>query len=172
MTEASQYIYIYSLIYPFTGPATNHCPENGLSHLRMMECSNVLIISLQLVTYRFYANEYWLIATKLYERIPIKTTVFLQLTKNTSVVSYNTTKLCWLQPVIWHTNSMDSYVYLSTSIFNGYHSCKILKTASSAHTELVKFLLVIQQWYFYVLVSIGKCHLLVILTSLAMSCLS
>ena len=26
------YIYIYTLIYPFTGSATNHCPENGLIH--------------------------------------------------------------------------------------------------------------------------------------------
>ena len=28
-----------TLIYPFTGPATYHYPENGLSHLRTMECS-------------------------------------------------------------------------------------------------------------------------------------
>ena len=35
-----------------------------------MECLNVHIISLQLVTHRFYANECWLIATELYKRIP------------------------------------------------------------------------------------------------------
>ena len=69
MTEASRYI--YTLIYPFTGPATNHCPENRLSHLQLMECPNVHIISLQLVTHHFYTNECWLIATELYKRIPI-----------------------------------------------------------------------------------------------------
>ena len=68
MTKASWYI--FTLIYPFTGPATNHCPKNGLSHLRIMECPNVHIISLQLITHRFYANEWWLIATELYKRIP------------------------------------------------------------------------------------------------------
>ena len=29
--------YIYALIYPFPRPATNHCPENGLSYLKIME---------------------------------------------------------------------------------------------------------------------------------------
>ena len=49
MTEASQCI--HTLIYPFSGPATNHCPENGLSHLRKMECPNVYIISPQFFTH-------------------------------------------------------------------------------------------------------------------------
>ncbi len=56
MTEASWCI--YTLIYPFTGPATNHCSENGLSHFRIMECPNVHIISLQLVTHSFYTCNY------------------------------------------------------------------------------------------------------------------
>ena len=49
--EASQCI--HSLIYPFTGPATNHCPENGLGHLRAMEYPNVHIISPQVVALLF-----------------------------------------------------------------------------------------------------------------------
>ena len=32
---------MYIVIYPFTGLATNHCPENGLSHLKTIECPNV-----------------------------------------------------------------------------------------------------------------------------------
>ena len=62
MTETSQCI--YTLIYPFNGPATNHCPENGLSHLRIMKCPNVHIISPQLVTHSFlrkwvFTHSYW-----------------------------------------------------------------------------------------------------------------
>ena len=72
MTEASQSI--HTLIYPFTELETNHCPENGLSHLRLKECPNVHIISPQLVTHYsfFYVCEYWLIAPELYKRIPTK----------------------------------------------------------------------------------------------------
>ena len=58
-----------TLIYPLTGPATNLCPENGLSHLQIMECPNVHIISLQLITNWFYATGCWIKATDLYERI-------------------------------------------------------------------------------------------------------
>ena len=54
MTEANWYM--YTLIYKFTGPATNHCPKNGLSHLWIMECLNVHIISLELITHYFFYN--------------------------------------------------------------------------------------------------------------------
>ena len=57
-------------INSYTGPATNHCPENGLSHLWTMECPNVLIIALEVVAPSFYANEYLLISKEHYERIP------------------------------------------------------------------------------------------------------
>ena len=67
MTEASWCI--YTLICQLTGPVTNHCPANGLGHLRMVEHSNVHIISLQLVIHG-YACEHWLIATETYDRIP------------------------------------------------------------------------------------------------------
>ena len=40
---------MHTLIYPFIGPATNHCPENELCHLRAMECSNVHIILPQVI---------------------------------------------------------------------------------------------------------------------------
>ena len=46
MTEASRCI--YTLICPLSGPTTNHCAGNGLGHLRIVECPNVYIISLQL----------------------------------------------------------------------------------------------------------------------------
>ena len=49
MTEASQNIYVP--IYPLAGPVTNHCPENGFNHIRVMECSNVYKISPFLVLY-------------------------------------------------------------------------------------------------------------------------
>ena len=51
MTEASRCI--YTLICPLTEPATNHCPGNGLGHLRIVERPNVHIISLQLVVHDF-----------------------------------------------------------------------------------------------------------------------
>ena len=54
MTEASQSI--HTLIYPFTGLATNHCPENGLSHLRIMESPNVHIISAQFVGHCYFTQ--------------------------------------------------------------------------------------------------------------------
>ena len=91
MTEASWCI--YTQIYPLIGPATNHCPENGLSHLQIMERPNVHIISLQLVIHyytcehcgrpihsalchieamsfvNYYTCEHWLIAIEPYNRI-------------------------------------------------------------------------------------------------------
>ena len=66
MTEASWCI--YTLICPLTEPATNHCPGNGLGHLRIVECPNVYIISLQLIIH--YACEHWLIAIEPYDKIP------------------------------------------------------------------------------------------------------
>ena len=41
MTEGSRYIYIYTLICPLTGPATNHCAGTGFGHLRKIEYPNV-----------------------------------------------------------------------------------------------------------------------------------
>ena len=67
MTEASWCI--YTVIYSLTGPATNHCPEIGLSHLWIVERPNVHIISIQFIIH-YYACEHWLIATKPYDRIP------------------------------------------------------------------------------------------------------
>ena len=61
MTEASWCI--YTLICPLTGPATNHCPGNGLGHFRIVERLNVHIISPQLVIH-YYTCEHWLIATE------------------------------------------------------------------------------------------------------------
>ena len=84
MTEASQCI--YTLICPLTGPATNHCPGNGLGHLWIGEHPNVHIILVQLVIH-YYASEHWLIATEPYDRIPtmeskmIITTVVSSFTK-------------------------------------------------------------------------------------------
>ena len=69
VTEASRCI--YTLICPLTGPATNHCPGNGLGHLKIVERPNVHIISLQLLIH-YYAWEHWLIATEPYDRIPTK----------------------------------------------------------------------------------------------------
>ena len=61
MTEASSCT--YTLICPLTGPATNHCPGNGLGYLRLVERPNVHIISLQLIIH-YYACERRLIATE------------------------------------------------------------------------------------------------------------
>ena len=52
MTEASQCI--YTLIFPHTGPATNHCQGNGLGHFQIVERPYVFIISLQLIIH-YYA---------------------------------------------------------------------------------------------------------------------
>ena len=69
---------MHTLIYPFTGPSSNHCPENGLCHLRAMECPKVYIILPQVVALLFYANEYSLTANEHYEQIPtVSTTVWL-----------------------------------------------------------------------------------------------
>ena len=71
MTEASRCI--CTLICPLTGPATDHCPGNGLGHLRIVEWLNVHIISLQLIIHG-YVCEHWLIATEPYDRIPTELT--------------------------------------------------------------------------------------------------
>ena len=42
---------MYTLIYLFIGPATNHCSENWFGHSRTIECPNVHIISPQVVAY-------------------------------------------------------------------------------------------------------------------------
>ena len=67
MTEASRCI--YTLIFPLTEPATNHCPGNELGYLHIVERPNIHIISLQLVIH-YYTCEHWLIATEPYDRIP------------------------------------------------------------------------------------------------------
>ena len=71
MTEASQYI--YTPINPTNWPANNHCPENGLNHVWVMECSNVYKIPPSSVLHLTlthnstgYATECWLIAIKLH----------------------------------------------------------------------------------------------------------
>ena len=75
MTETSRHI--YTLIYPFTEPATNHCSENGLNHMRVMEYPDVHKISPFSVLHHThnsnsYATEWWLIATKLHVSIRVK----------------------------------------------------------------------------------------------------
>ena len=74
MTEASRFI--YTLICPLTGPATNCCPGNGLDNLQILEHPKVHIISLQFVIHG-YACEHWLIATEPYDRIPTDWNYFL-----------------------------------------------------------------------------------------------
>ena len=69
MTEVSRCI--YAVISPLNGPATNHCPENGLGHHRIVECPNVHRISLQLVIHND-ACEHWPIATEPWDWISTK----------------------------------------------------------------------------------------------------
>ena len=66
----SKLVYTYTLIYPFTGLATNHTPENGLCHLRAMECPKVYINFPQVVALLFYTNKYLFTVNKHYKWIP------------------------------------------------------------------------------------------------------
>ena len=84
MTEASWCIYIYIYIYAHTnvsipGPATNHCPENVLNHMCVIEHPNDHKTSPSSVLHLTsthnstgYATECWLIATKLYVSTQVK----------------------------------------------------------------------------------------------------
>ena len=105
MTEASQCM--YTLICPLTGPATNHCPGNGLGHLQIVEHPNVHIISLLLVVH--YAYEHWLIAIEPYDRIPTPFTFYYVILQNNLYI------------ILHHSETSQQYfyalsLYWSTSI--------------------------------------------------------
>ena len=123
MTEASRCI--YTLICPLAGPATNHCPGNGLGHLWIVECPNVHIISLQLIILDD-AGEDWLIASEPYDRISTK--------RNANKPVQDLISVCWvyflmtitimscahlyIRNVDKHTDTHYIYIYIYIYIYN------------------------------------------------------
>ena len=89
---------IHTLIYPFIGPATNQRLENGLSHLRAMECLNVHTILLQVVALLF-------MQTSIYSQLASITNEFHHGAANridrTSPIAVIPSSLSMAQSIIW-----------------------------------------------------------------------
>ena len=67
---------MHTLIYPFTGPATNNRLENGLCHLRVMECSNIHIMSSQIIALLFMQMSIYSLLTSITNEFQVRSEDF------------------------------------------------------------------------------------------------